>query len=182
MSDVQTPAPISVFTWGAKGTPDYLETPVETIPTMNLANLALQGYRHKLGNEVAAKVTAWKKSEDGKTASESQIADYARTARAEMLEKIVNGTLGVRASAGPRVSGEEAIRRTVTVEVLRKFLKAHKLVMPTGEDTITVAGKAMTREALIEAMYRKDKAKIDAEVAHRQELDSDASPEDLFAE
>ncbi len=181
-TNTETAPVLNTFTWGTKGSPDYCETDITVVPTANLANLALQGYRHKLGNEVAAKVAAHKKTDEGKVKTDDEIAQYAREARAEMLDKIVNGVLGVRASSGaPRVTGTEAIRRTVTVESLRKLLKKSNLAMPTGEDTVFIAGKAMTREDLIAAMYRKDQKAIDAEVARREaheiggDLDSLAS-------
>lgn len=185
MSDTTTQAsaePIGVFSWGTKGTADYLETSVTEIPSRNLSLLALQGYRHKLGNEVAARITAWKKSDEGKDADEATVNEKAREFRAEMLDKIVNGVLGVRAAAGPRVTGDEAIRRAVTLETLKVFLKKNNLKLPTGEDTIEIAGKAMNREALLDAMYRRDKAKIDAEVEHRKaQSDTDAGLEDFVA-
>jgi hypothetical protein len=138
-----------------------------------LASLALQGYRHKLGNEVAAKVAAHKKSDEGKNKTDDEIAEYARQARADMLDKIVNGQLGVRATSGaPRASGIEAIRNAVTLKSLRALLKKHNLVVPTGEDTITVAGKAMTRVQLLEAEYRRSKKAIDDEVARQQAFDT----------
>jgi hypothetical protein len=166
-----------VFKW------NDLSTPPKDVPTTSLFALAQRGYSHVLGNEVAAQVSAWKKTEEGAKATEAEIEAYANEKRQEKLQKILDGTLGVRSAAAPRVSGEEAIRRTVTVEVLKKFLKAHNLKFPTGEDTITVAGKAMDREDLISAMYRKDKAKIDAEVEKRKGLETiDASPDELFAD
>lgn len=187
MADQATtaPEPISLFTWGTKGQPGYLETPVTDIPVPNLASLALQGYRHKLGNEVAAKGVAWRKTDAGKAASDSEYADYLVQARAEMLDKIVNGVLGVRASIGaPRATGVDAIRRRITVEALRVFLKKHNLAMPTGEATIKVAGTDMSRETLIERMYARDKKAIDdavdLEIASKQGL-GDASLEDFAA-
>ncbi len=166
------PTILSTFTWGAKGTPDYCETSVTDVPSANLANLALQGYRHKLGNEVAAKVAAHKKTDEGKAKSDDEIAQYAREARAEMLDKIVNGVLGVRATGAPRVTGVDAIRNAVTLKSLRVLLKKHNLAIPTGEDTIFVAGKEMTRAQLLEAEYRRSKKAIDDEVARQQAFDT----------
>jgi hypothetical protein len=166
---------ITSLTWGIKGSPDYVEIATSDVPIPNQAMLALQGFRHKLGNEVAAKVAAHKKSEEGSGKSEAEIAQYASEARKEMLERILTGQLGVRASAGPRVSGVDALRRNVTITVLKAFLAKHNLKMPTGEGVIKVAGKEMNREALIEAMYRRDKASIDAEVARKQAFEESAA-------
>jgi len=168
-----TAQPISLYTWGVKGTADYCETPVQDIPTVNLSNLGLQGYRHKLGNEVAAKVAAKRKTDEGKAMSEDEILAYSRQCRAEMLDKIVNGTLGVRAASGaPRLTGEEAIRHSVTLESLKKLLKKYNLALPTGDDEIAIAGKQMTRAQLIEAEYRRSKADIEAEVTRRKGFDT----------
>ena len=166
---------ITSLTWGTKGSADYVEISTSDVPIPNLAMLALQGFRHKLGIEVAAKVAAHKKSEEGKAKSDDELAQYASEARAEMLDRILTGQLGVRASSGPRVSGDEAIRRNVTLTVLKAFLAKHNLKMPTGEGVIKVAGKDMTREMLIEAMYRKDKAAIDAEVERKKAFEESAA-------
>jgi hypothetical protein len=178
---------LSALTWGTKGSADYVEVATSDIPIPNLAMLALQGFRHKLGNEVAAKVAAHKKSEEGAAKDDAAIAEYASAARKEMLEKILTGQLGVRASAGPRPTGVEALKRSVTIEVLKAFLAKHNLKMPTGDGVIKVAGKDMNREALIEAMYRRDKASIDAEVTRKQAFQDAAASGageigDVFAE
>jgi hypothetical protein len=186
MTDQVEGTPITTFTWGVKGAPNYVETTVSDIPVPNLAMLALQGFRHKLGNEVAAKVAAHKKSDEGKAKSDGEIAQYAAEVRKEMLERILTGQLGVRASSGPRLSGDEALRRSVTLTVLKAFLAKHNLKMPTGDGVSKVAGKEMNREALIEAMYRRDKASIDAEVERKKAFEESAAAGaevgDLFAE
>lgn len=164
-----------VFKWN-----DIVIKPAD-VPTSSLFALAQRGVSHVLGNEVAAQVSAWKKTEDGQTATDEQTEAKAKEFRDAKLAKILDGTLGVRVATGPRVSGKDAVQRAVTVEVLRKFLKQHELKFPKGDETITVAGKAMDREALIAAMYRRDKAAIDAEVERRtSQAVLDASPDELF--
>ena len=166
---------ITSLTWGTKGSPDYVEVSTSDVPIPNLAMLALQGFRHKLGNEVAAKVAAHKKSEEGAAKSDAEMATFASEARKEMLEKILTGQLGVRASAGPRMSGVDALRRNVTLVVLKAFLAKHNLKMPTGDGVIVIAGKEHTREMLIDAMYRRDKVSIDAEVERKQKFEESAA-------
>jgi hypothetical protein len=85
----------------------------------------------------------------------------------------------VRAVGAPRLTGEDAIRRAVTLESLRALLKKQNLAMPVGEETITIAGTQMNRETLIDRMYARDKAAIDAEVARRVSRDTAGSLEDL---
>lgn len=188
MTDTETKVvePVSVYSWGLKGSADYLETPVQDIPTANLSILGLRGYRHILGNEVAAKVTAWKKSDEGKTATEDEVAAKAREFRAEFLQRILTGQLGQRAAGAPRATGVEALKRAIAVEFLKAELDAqskrtgNKVTMPTGEDTITVGNKVYNREQLIEAGLRKWAAKIEAEVARREALKADT--ESLFGD
>lgn len=192
MADTETKVvePVSLYTWGVKGSADYLETPVQDIPTANLSILGLRGYRHVLGNETAAKVTAWKKSDEGKTASDDEVAAKAREFRGEFLTRILEGQLGQRASGAPRATGVEALKRTVALEFLKAMLETvskktgNKVSVPTGENTITIAGKAMTREQLIEATMRKRAADIETEVARRQAVRDEGADvgEDIFGD
>ena len=163
------------FKWGDQ------EIAPNDIPVENLFALAQQGLNHKRGNEVSAARVAWLKTDDGATADEAAIQAWVDAKTADMLDKVLSRgkydgvALGVRASSGPRVSGEEALRRNVTLTVLKAFLAKHNLKMPTGEGVIKVAGKDMTREMLIEAMYRKDKASIDAEVERKKAFEESAA-------
>jgi hypothetical protein len=188
MSDNETTA-LEHFTWGAEGSADYIKQPVADVPTFNLAMLALQGFRHKVGNEVAAKGAAWRKTEEGKAASEEEYNEYIRKARAEMLDKILNGQLGVRASSGPRVTGVEALKRQVALEFLKAAIKAYNaksgknISVPTGEKVINYMGAEVTREQLIDRYLATNGAKVEAEVAKRQAAQEAAADvgEDLFA-
>jgi len=176
-----------LFTWGVKGAPDYLETPTEQIPANSHHSLGLRGYRHVLGNEVAAQKVAFLKTDEGKAMDESQVAAWVIEKRAEKLARILDGTLGVRTAATPRVSGIEAVRAAINLDSLKVFLKKNNLKMPTGEGTIKVAGRDMTREDLLAANYRRAKATIDAETDRAWafktgEADAESTVEDLFAE
>ena len=181
MSDVTTDTD-KVFKWG-----DIVTLPKD-VPLPSLFALAQRGFSHVLGNEVAAQVSAYKKTEEGAKATEAELEAYAKEKRDEKLEKILNGTLGVRAAAGPRVSGIEAFMRTIAVEFVKARLKKYsdktgtKVALPTGENTITVAGKVMSREDLIAAEMRTSKAMIEAEAKRRQEVQTEGADvgEDLF--
>jgi hypothetical protein len=177
------------FTWGTPGTADYVEVKPSDVSLPNMFVLALQGFRHKLGNEVAAKKAAFAKTEDGKAMSDDELNAKVKEWRAEMLEKILNGELGVRAtSSGPRVSGIEALKRAIAVEFLKARFAAYekktgnKIKLPTKDETITVAGKPMTREQLIESEMRVRADDIAAEAERRQTVQSEADVGDeLFA-
>jgi hypothetical protein len=189
MTDQSETTTLNTFTWGVKGTPDYVETTVSDIPVPNLAMLALQGFRHKLGNEVAAKVAAHKKSEEGQKASEQELATFASEARAEMLNRILTGQLGVRASGGPRVTGIEALKRSIATKWLKEAIAKYNaktgknVALPTGDKVINYMGKDMTRDEMIAAYTRANQDRIDAEADRQQAAEAEGADvgEDLFA-
>jgi hypothetical protein len=154
------------------------------VPAQSLFALAQRGFTHVLGNEVAASISAWKKTEEGTKATETETEAKAKSIREAKLAKIMDGTLGVRTAAGPRVSGVEAIMRSIAVERLRVKLKKHDLVLPTGEKTVTVAGKPMNRDALIAAELRHGEKAIREEATRRQAAQAEAAEglDDIFAE
>ena len=170
------------FKWG-----DQEIDPVD-IPTVNMFALVQQGLNHKRGNEVSAARVAWLKSDEGKSATESDVTQWVAAKQAEMLDKILHGVLGVRVSAGPRVSGLDALKRTIAVERIKAAFKSHsaktgkKLSLPTGDETIDYMGKAMTREDLIAAMLNKQSDAIEAEAKRRQDFQTEGAEvgEDLF--
>ena len=151
------------------------------VPAQSLFALSQRGFSHVLGNEVAAQVSAWKKTDEGAKATEAMIEAFANEKRNEKLAKIMDGTLGVRTAAGPRVSGIEALMRTIAVEFLRARLKKYsdksgtKVTLPTGENTITIAGKVMTRDDLIAAELRASAAAIKEEAERRQQVQSEGA-------
>jgi len=189
MTDQSETTTLNTFTWGVKGTADFVETTVSDIPVPNLAMLALQGFRHKLGNEVAAKVAAWAKTEDGAKATDDEKAQYARQARADMLDRILTGQLGVRASAGPRVTGIDALKRQIGTKWLKEAIAKYNaktgknVALPTGEKTINYMGKDMTRDEMISAYIRANQDRVDAEAARQQKAQEEGADvgEDLFA-
>ncbi len=170
------------FKWGDQ------EIDPADIPTVNMFALVQQGLNHKRGNEVSAARVAWLKSEEGQTASETDVATWVAAKQAEMLDKILHGTLGVRVSSGPRVSGLDALKRTIAVERIKAAFKSYgakigkKLSLPTGDDTVDYMGKPMTREDLIKAMLAKQADAIETEAKRRQEFQSEGADvgEDLF--
>jgi hypothetical protein len=162
------------------------------IPTVSLFALAQRGFSHVLGNEVASKLAAFRKTEAGAAADEAEVAEFVKAKRNEALEKILNGTLGVRSATAPRVTGLEALMRRVAVEFLQARFAAYskkagvKVSLPTGDKVVEVAGRAMTREQLIEAELKRNGEQIKAEALRRQgaagdDEDEAASLDDLLA-
>ncbi len=162
------------------------------IPTTSLFALAQRGFSHVLGNEVASKLAAWKKGEAGAQASEEEIEAFVKAKREEALEKIMNGTLGVRAPSAPRASGLEALMRRVAVEFLTARFAAYSkksgqsVKLPTGDKVVSVAGRDMTREDLIAAELKRNGEAIREEALRRQgatgeEEEASESLDDLLA-
>jgi hypothetical protein len=161
------------------------------IPTISLFALAQRGFSHVLGNEVASKLAAFRKTEVGAAADEAEVAAFTKAKREEALEKILNGTLGTRAASSPRVTGIEALMRRVAVEFLQARFAAYskksgtKVSLPTGDKVVEVAGRAMTREQLIEAELKRNGEAIREEALRRQGAgaadEDEASLDDLLS-
>jgi hypothetical protein len=162
-----------VFKWrpGRSGARDILPSEV---PTQSLFAAAQRGISHLGGNEVAAQMSAYKQTEEGKVATEQELEAKELEFANAKLDKLLNGTLGVRTSSGPRVTGVEALMRSIAVEFLKARFAAYsaktgeKVSVPTGDKTITVGTQVYNRDQLIDAELRRNEAKIKAEVARRQ--------------
>jgi hypothetical protein len=164
----------------------------DAITTFNLFVLTQQGITHKMGNECAARLSAWSKTNEGKDASEDEKATKLKEFRDEMSAKILaNEKLGTRGASGAaRVTGDEALKRAITLDVLKDVLDkqskrtGNKVTVPTGDATITIAGKAMNREQLLDATARKFVDRIEAEFDRRKAFKSEGEDvgEEVFAE
>jgi hypothetical protein len=121
--------------------------------------------------------------------TESAIAAAIKAEMTERAEAILAGTIGAR---GPRLVGPDAIRRDVTEEFFRAWVKdaaAKGQVLPSLKTTFNVSTKDATKEqkkavaekiyALREKFAKARKDKIDAEVERRLALQSEDSDDDL---
>jgi hypothetical protein len=155
------------------------------VPEANLFVLAQSGFTHKFGNEVSSALTAWRKTDDGKAASEDEIDAWLDARRAALLEKVQNGELGVRVSGAPRVTGIEAIMRSIATDQVKAKLANNKdddgkpapLAMPTGDKTIVIKGKEFDRELLITTWLKTREAKIRADAQARMDANKAAANE-----
>lgn len=143
------------------------------LPAITLLRLAQEGFTHYLGNRVSSKITAWRKTDEGKGADDAGIEAKAEEFRSEFLAAMDEGKLGSRvASAGPRATGFDAILRAVCVEWLKAKLGASGVKMPTGDKTVSVRGKDYTREQLVEqTVERADKVEYAKGVSLRAEAE-----------
>ena len=127
------------LTWTGPGGKVYSVAPSQ-VPEANLFVLAQSGFTHKFGNEVSSALTAWKKTDEGKAATDDEVNTWLDAKRTSLLDKIQNGELGVRASGAPRVTGIEAVMRAIATEQVKAKLANNKdehgnpapLAMPTN--------------------------------------------------
>lgn len=158
---------------------------IADLPQVSLVALAHRGLVHILGNEVASKVTAWKKTDAGANATEDDIAAKTEAFRAEAMEKVLSGSLGVRTGT-VRGTALETVMREVAIERLRsnfaaaiKKNPAHPKFPGDAKTTINVRGEELNRATLIERHIAKFRDVIEAEARRRMaEAEADAG-EDL---
>jgi hypothetical protein len=120
-------------------------------PAATAEAMIRRGFAHLLGNECAAKVTAYFKENPEEDTAEARAAMKAEVQQA-MLAKMVAGTLGV-STRGPAVDPFEAILARVakshpTLGVV-KTLKDNGLAFPKKGETVTVQGVAYTGDELV---------------------------------
>ena len=152
------------------------------VPAVSLLALAQRGWTHVFGNEVASALTAWRKTEEGARSTQEQIDSWLAAKRDAKLAAIMAGTLGVRAAGQPKATGIEALVRSIAVEWLKVALATQGAKLPSGDKVITVKGKAMTREQLIEATLRArgDKIRAEAERVMAERASREEALGDLF--
>lgn len=100
---------------------------------------------HKLGNEVAAKISGLKDKavEAGTPMTDEAIAQATATTQAEMADSIRNGTMGTRSGGGvrgPRATPLEATIRAVALERVKTMLAAAGMSLPTGDKVAVFPG------------------------------------------
>lgn len=175
--------------WG-----DYKALPSD-VPAVSLLALAQRGWVHVFGNECASALVAWRKTDEGKVATDEQIAAWLKSRRDAKLKQIMDGELGTkRVASGPRATGIDAVIRKVVVEWLTAKLGAAGVKLPTGDKTITVGKgdktKSFTREELIAQTVGKADSvqyapgvtiRAEAERRHKAEADVAGEMEDIFA-
>ncbi len=153
---------------------------IADIPTQSYIALAARGFSHMLGNEVASKVTAAKKKfaeanealatespEEYEEALAENVEALETQYRAEMIAKIMGGTLGLRAT-GPRGSAIETVMRAVAIEELKAALGKESVKWPAkADDEIIVRGITYTRTSLVEAYMAKHGKRLRTEAERR---------------
>ena len=110
------------FTW------NDVSIEVADLPIESLHILAQRGFTHVVGNEIAAKVTAYRAK--NMRASDSEVTTFANAARKVKIAAMLNGTMTVRESSGPRLDGIERIMRELAIKGLRELAARKKAALP----------------------------------------------------
>lgn len=108
---------------------------VADLPDTSIAALLSRGLTHYLGNEQASKVTSWKKTEEGQTATEAEIEAKAESYRTAAMDALLNGTVGSR-SGGPKLKGIDRLVRIVAEEMLRAYAAKRNMKVPTKKEQL----------------------------------------------
>lgn len=145
---------------------------VYDLPARSLAALVASGLAHKLGNEIAAKVAAYKaKATDGKLPSESEIAQFKAQKQKEMFASLLSGEAAASAR-GPRGSAIESMMKKIAAEELAARFRALGKSLPSGDKTITLTTgdgrvEAVTRATLIDRRVAAHSERLRAEAERR---------------
>lgn len=132
----------------------------DSLPESSRFAIVRRGFNHIVGNEAASKVSSHFEGES--PSAEAKAAKKAEVV-AEFVARLVAGTMGVRASSGPRVSPLESIMRSLAIAQIKATLAANKgtdgkpLTMPAAQGknegdpvpTINLGGVHYTKEELI---------------------------------
>ena len=145
MSEQITAAKI---TYGAFVIPDAYELPMQS-----LVALVTSGLAHKLGNEVAAKVSGFKSTADaaGVLPTDEQVASFKAAKQAEMFASLLSGE-AMASARGPRGTAVETVMRKIATDELVARFKALGKSLPTGDKTIVLTGTDGTTEAVTRTM------------------------------
>jgi len=134
--------------------------------------LLRRGLSHLLGNEQAAKVgpeSSWGK--ENKDATKEQVAAQKLAFQNAAISTLYDGTIGVRASSGPKADPlQSEMRKLAKAEVIailatQKTADGKKVSFPTGDKTITVGADVLTGDQLIARRLTKHGERIKVEAS-----------------
>jgi len=155
--------------------------PVSQLPPAAIAYLLQNGFSQSMTDAAAlTKEQKHHKAPDGsepgtlgEPLTDAELEAKVKALRDARFARILAGTVAVRAGVPRAVSAIEQVMRQVATEQLRTKLGAKGIVLPSGKNkdgspkTLTVSGKAMTRDELIVAYIAKNDAAVRAEAERR---------------
>jgi hypothetical protein len=152
---------------------------VDSLPAVSTNALLRRGLAHFLGNEQAAKVSAFK--EKNPEATESQVLAYKAECVANAVAALNAGTVGANVR-GPRGTAIETIMRKIASDEVKTVLAALKVKAPKGEEKVKFAnGDSFTMNELIARRLEKHADRITAE-ANKAMKDAARKAEKIAAE
>jgi len=154
-----------------------------TLPEASVSALLSRGLTHFLGNEQASKLASWVKGEgqansDDKatcTAWKEANAQAVSDKMAELVKSgiaaLTEGTIGTRASAGPRVSPLDTMVRSIAKKEVLGILATHSIKAPKKDEKVRFAnGTEKSLDEMIATRIEKEGERItkEAEKAIRE--------------
>jgi hypothetical protein len=158
-----------------------IEIDLDAIPDQVKKGLMVTTLKHKLSNEVSANVI--KLREKATETNDESFDEEAATQelRERMVARIMDGSIVLRISGGPRGSTLENIAYELAMKQAEQTLapkgywpKADKKAGVKAEDaTINFGGRDMTRDDLTETVFEKYKDRFmkEAEVEHAKRME-----------
>lgn len=171
-----TAAPATMLSYGTSTAVDFA-----TLPAASQVALARRGWSHYLGNEQSSKLTGWKDkfAADNKAAGkvdaegngigpteaeiESKKAEFIESA----VKALLDGTIGTRASGGPRLLPfDQAVNDIAKAEVL-KVLRENNIKPPKGDEVVKFPDGERTMAQMISTRIDKHGDRIRKEATKR---------------
>ena len=154
------------------------EVVVADLSDAGIAYLLAYGFRQSVQDVIAGKAKAMKDETvsaedsvelgvepDTKRWNDAEIASALHDLQTRRVAAIVSGDIGLPRAGGPKA---ETMLVSIAVERLRAKLAKANTKLPTGDKTIRVNGKDVTREQLVAAEIAKYGDAIREEIARRK--------------
>ena len=156
---------MSIVTYGTH------EIDTDKLPAESIAALVRRGISHYLGNEQAAKVTAWVESHIKANSGANPTDEAKAAAKADFIAKALSvmlaGEMGTRVS-GPRIEPIEAARNSIAKAEVLAILRSAGIKPPKGEEAVKFGdGTEKTLAAMIATRLANHGDRIEKEAAKR---------------
>lgn len=147
------------------------EIDIGKLPEISVRALISRGLTHYLGSEQASKVKAkkdaYEKDNGGVAAAEDEIAAWKAEFVAQAIEKLVAGSIGVRA-VGTTVDPVEAMSERIAKEQVLEILRANGIKVPKKDEAVSFAdGSTKSLDDMIATRLEKNGEAIEREAKKR---------------
>jgi hypothetical protein len=128
-------------------THDVWQGDFDSLPMQSRLAIIMGGISHKGYNEVAAKVAAWKRTDEGANATDEQVHAKTGEFRAAFVKALEDGTLGTGHGGGPRKDPLQSAIDDIVEREVRAILKSIGVTpLPKKRSDVIVFADAKTRE------------------------------------